>query len=187
MKNLFLYILISFLSIISCKSPSHIRNEYKSGHIKNIYIVDTIEIDTPVVFTFEGKTYVCPNHLLEKNRMDYRIFDNPQMFLCMDLCNLLELRAEDLFKYAHENCDERDNCNKVRDCRINGKSISVYQFEGNVQFLLGLINVEFYNSRMVCLDCNWKRIKDKHHNISYRQVVFPFSVREKIISHETKI
>ncbi|MEE3416825.1 MAG: RHS repeat-associated core domain-containing protein, partial [Prevotella sp.] len=55
--NLFLYILISFLSIISCKSPSHIRNEYKSGHIKNIYIVDTIEIDTPVVFTFEGKTY----------------------------------------------------------------------------------------------------------------------------------
>jgi hypothetical protein len=137
-------------------------------------VVDTISIDDPVVVGFDGGDFVCSRKLLDTVKIDKKFVKRPDVFLLGDytfgLYFDLEV-VEDFYKYSYP--DYR-NCKPELKTKFPEQKIYLYEYKTPPAFfILGLINVNYYNRKHNFSDCDFYVIKTKDPKISYHKIVYP--------------
>ena len=126
-------------------------------------------IENPVIISSVkyGGRFVISKTLLSKFENNQIFFNRPDVFLLGE--NLyfdLDYNDYGRFKYP-----DNGNC-ELKKSTLTIKDVEIYEYE-NVpkHFLLGLINVNFYNIKHNAE--NFYQIKERNQKISYYKIVYP--------------
>jgi hypothetical protein len=173
-KHILLVFFILLLS--SCVSQKGISfndiPEYESSDgYKNLYVVDTIQIDTPVrFFTKSGYEFIMSKrHFTLFNGSEKELFENDNAFLVGELP--MGLPPARFYRYfVGENCYKslELSAEKKKDIR------TIYYFKTNPDyFILLLVNGNYYNHAFCGID-GAPPIKDNGKKFNYYKVIIPF-------------
>jgi hypothetical protein len=142
------------------------KNNYKTG-----YIVDSINIDDPVRIESlkYGGMYIISKSTLSSFRNNRSFFLRPDVFIFGgDFYWDLPLNDYPKYKYP-----DYGNCIFVKsDIKIEG--LAIYEFQKEpCFFILGLINVKYYNQKHNSFDVKNNIIREKNEALIYYKVVYP--------------
>ena len=173
MRKIYLYVILFFLCLFTNKLQGE---EYK--YYKDIYVVDTIEIENPVVIQYKKfhiPLFVCSNNNL------YNILNDKNFYNRDDVYILGEHFLATIFK------QDALCILKNKECKMEyidkKKSIDIFKFKESVKFLLTLVTIQKTNEMHTqffddCVDNSCKKekryyIKIKHPNNFYNRIVCP--------------
>lgn len=176
MKKIIIYSMLSILSSLSCVSQKGIAfsdiSKYESSEgYKNLYVVDTILIDTPVDFiTQSGYNFIMSkSHFDSFNGSEKDLFESDNAFLAGELP--MGLPPNTFNKYF-----VGDDCYKfLKLSSEKKKGIKyIYYFNGKWPnyFILLLVNGNYYNQAFSGID-GTPPIKDNWKKFNYYKVVIP--------------
>ena len=172
MKPYIFYILS--LVIASCGSYQYSDDyylEHRNDNDQCFYVVDTIEIPNPIIINEKGGYYIVSRNALGKktknieklfHETDVYIAGLHEFFFYKYLSKKVQLR------YMHK----ASFYTETEKITIDGKTYEKFK-SPNVSFILGMIKVNYYNTVMACLDCDWQMLKNREYKNSYYRIVFP--------------
>ena len=173
MRKIIIYSTFSISLLISCVSEkgNSFNNipQYESNEkYKNLYIVDTIQIDTPIrFFTKNGYEFIMSKKNFDSfNGSEKDLFKSNKTFLVGDLPLGLPISF-------YEKCYDANDCSSEK-LVTNKKSIAtVYYYKENPNFfILLLVNGDYFNSAFIGID-GAHPIKDKKIKFNYYKLVIP--------------
>ena len=180
MKKISIFFVLLF-GLSSCVIPKRLYDlNYKGEpNHKNFYVVDTIQIEDPVVIYFRGR-FVCSRKILNSPNLkfDKKFFKRPDVFifsnnLGYDLDNIIE----DYFKYPYPdygNCSIEMKFQILKNDKNDKNVIYLREFKNQpAYFILGLINANYYNMKHADIEGGWHPIYSKDPKISYYRIVYP--------------
>lgn len=166
-KNI--YILLTAVVFASCTSTSNIMdfNYMGEDNYKNIYIVDTIEIKQPITIHYgNSKFVVSRNTLLKQKQLTNNFFLRPDVFVLRS--NIYrDFSSKDVKSYTFA---KTPYCELGELVKIGGYSTREFKCD-SVKFILGLINVNYYNTHFNSE--NYYQIRQKNQKINYFKIVYP--------------
>lgn len=173
MKIKSVVILLLVIIGVSCSRKKYISNselEIKDpGNYYNFYIVDTIRIDDPIRIHSEkfGGQFVVSRPVLKEYNGKRDFFLRPDVFLLSgDLYWDLPPGLYDKYKYP-----DYGGCNLVKSESIQ-VGLEVYEYKSSsMEFILGLINGDFYNKRHNSY--NYFGLQKHDNKNAYYRVVYP--------------
>lgn len=184
MRNVLYTLLV--LSIASC-TTTHITYDdadylmmrnMKYEQYNCFYIVDTISILHPIVFTINTHKYICSGDIIRNNKIDNAFLKRPDVFLFQrsvgEYYDFMPTNIIDKYlnhDISHDTCHMKENDYKLR---YKSHQIPTYRFvEQDVRLTLALINLKYYNMKSSCLDCgNYKEIKTSDSQNLFYKITF---------------
>ncbi len=114
------------------------------------YIVDTIEIEDPVLI-YHNESYVCSKQLLDSIDIDESFFQRHDVFIFRNYFEyflMMKSEVEGVRKYfEHYNRLEDDVCYEKSLIYSNEcKNLYIHEFNEHISFILALINTNLYKS-----------------------------------------
>jgi hypothetical protein len=176
MRKFIIYSAFFISILLSCTSEKDIVfndiPQYKSNEeYKNLYVVDSIQIDTPVrFFTKSGYEFIMSKKDFDTfNGIEKELFERNDAFLIGNLPMLLPVSFYNKYNTG-ENCYKflELSSEKKKDIR------NVYFFDDRYPdfFLLMLVNGDYYNHAFCGID-GPPIVKDKRKKFNYYKVVIP--------------
>lgn len=154
-------IMFVFLNFSCIRTQREVSKEYKS-----FYVIDTIQIDHPILLEKDGNCFVASRKLVYRSRINANFFKTPGVYLIGK-------------KHIFPNVKNRNSWRLfVLSAGMVGKNIALYDFSKEVtSFILGLVNVNYLNeenksNRLI-------RIKKKKAKYLYVKVVYPLVNKDK--------
>ena len=177
MKTKLYPIYILSLVFMSCGSYQYHDNYYALDHRNDnnqcFFVVDTIDIPNPILIKEKGDYFIVSQTALEKGTKSIdNLYHETDVYIA---------GFEEFFFYKYLPKEARiwsRYVNKVsiyaetEKITINGKTYEKFK-SPHVSFILGLINVNYYNTIMACMDCDWYMLKNREYKNSYYRIVFP--------------
>jgi len=164
-----LLILIFFVGLVSCNKNLFEINYKGANNYKNFYLVDSIVIDNPIIISSYkvGGRFVISQSLISEFVNNKGFFQRSDVFLLGD--NLyMDLVPIDYKKYSYP---DDGNC-KIKKIQSNSKGVKMFKFENKPKyFILGLINVNYYNVKHNAE--NYYQIRERNQKINYYKIVYP--------------
>ena len=135
------------------------------------FVVDTIDIEDPIVVKEKGENFIVSRSVLEKNdKRISNIFREADVYIAgfyeFNFYNFLSKR--DLPRYL----SKMSFYSETEDININGRSCMKFK-SSNVSFILCLINANYYNNVMANSCDDWYMIKNREYKNTYYRIVFP--------------
>jgi hypothetical protein len=179
MKKIIVYSAFLIPLLLSCVSEKGIafndipKYENNKGY-KNLYMVDTIRIDTPVrFFTKSGYEFIMSKKNFDSfNGTEKELFKRNDAFLVGDLTMSYPVSVIDKY-YIGDDCYKflKLSYEKKKDIKY------IYYFNGKYPdyYILLLVNGDFYNHAFCGID-GAPPIKDKRKKSNYYKVVIPVCI-----------
>lgn len=151
-------------------NPNKVDFYYQGeSNYKNFYIVDTIKINNPILFYYQrGRFVTCADTLFKQKKITEKFLKRPDVFVfSWNLRSDFDLSQLKRYKYKdYGKCD-------VKKQISNYKGVELYRFTcDSVKFILGMINVNYFNSAHVSADGSYW-IKQTDQKILYYKIVYP--------------
>jgi hypothetical protein len=180
MRKMIVYSAFFIPLLLSCVSKKGIPFadilEYASMEgYKNLYIVDTIQIEAPVIFfTKSGYRFVMSKKYFDSySGSEKTLFKTNNAFLVGDFPIGLPLSF-------YKNSGKEIDCS-VEKFRIKKKGIQETCYKINPDyFILMLVNGDYYNQAFCGID-GPPAVKDKRKTFNYYKVVMPVCIRKPIV------
>lgn len=168
-KGILLCLIIFLTVLVSCNRNLFDTNYTGPDNYKNFYLVDTIIIKQPVIISSEkiGGRFVISKSLLAKFKDTKKFFQRPDVFLLgFDL--YFDLPRNDYKRFHYP---DYGNCT-LENIPYRAKDVELYKFKKTPKyFLLGLINVNYYNTKHNSED--YYPIREKGQKLNYYKIVYP--------------
>lgn len=166
-------IFLMFLICTSCKLRKVYNPDFEymgEANYHNFYIVDTITIESPVVMYIKNGWFVFSKELLFKGlKLDYAFTMRPDVFLIEFEMPIMRYN-ENSISYIYLDDGGCDINNWLRS-EVDDNQFFEFK-EKDIQFILGLMNVNFHNRKYNSLHGNYL-INFKEQKSSYFKIVFP--------------
>ena len=122
-----------------------------------MYIVDSMYISNPIAFYKEGHWYVCADTIIKNNKINESFFDRTDVYLYLnEFFSVLPIESRYFNPINYSN--EYEMVESEEKVRYKKHAYPIRRFnKSNVRFLLGLINEDFYEQSVACMDCAYKR------------------------------
>lgn len=175
-KIFFLIAVMALICMVSCTPKNYYKfsdveyHNRRTDAVKFLYVVDTIQIDNPVVFTLEGRDYVCADTIVKDKKIDDSLFERQDVY-----------PYSDAFYFCMTMDDFNRNKNFQRHANVIGKVVNIkYKNKTlwtrgfdlpRVTFTIGLVNHDYYEHNTRCADYPNKRLKIKGSQNSYIKVL----------------
>ena len=183
MKKL-LFLLFFFFQLLSCSTIErgmlYNTAKYDDMRYSHFYVIDTIQIDSPMVLKNKSLYYIFPKTIYKANKINKDFFQRKDVFLYDGTIGDISMyvdKQNDFYKYDFFN---NLDCNLVKTDII--KNGNFYEFKKLPKcFVLCFVNVNYFNwcnRGFICSDRKGDKmrnpfIKDKMSKINYRKIVFP--------------
>lgn len=171
MKNVKLLFIafILFISFNSCNK--NLFDSYYKGenNYKSFYVVDSIIIDNPIIISSHifGGRFVISKSILKEFQNNRKFLLRPDVFLLGDDL-YMDLTKDNYKKYSYP---DYGNC-KLKKSETEIKDVEVYEYINKpAYFILGLINVNYYNIKHNSE--NYYQIRERNNKINYYKIVYP--------------
>jgi len=178
MKKYTFLLLLLFISSCSTHKEAIYDSRYEGEpNYKSFYVVDTIQIEDPVVVCHEGR-FVCSRKLLDTVKIDKNFFERPDVFLLSQYGLYNDLDLADFDKYLDilgEEC--KTEVKTTLNTELETKYYKVYLREFKTPpafFILGLINANYYNKNNMTIDGSSYLMDTKDQKTSYYKIVYPY-------------
>lgn len=167
---------LGLICIFSCSPKNYFRftdDEYRSRKTdayKFLYVVDTIQIENPIVFLYEGHHYVCADTIVKDKKIDDSLFERQDVYLYMS--DFYFFMTHDDFMRIKNFQRETSEKEKVVNIKYKNETLYTYGFDQqNVSFIMGLVNHDFYEYKVRCPDYPNKSLKIKNSQNTYVTVL----------------
>ncbi len=172
------------ISFISCSFYSREQYFYSKEHFDDnfsggenyslIYIVDTIEIEDPIIVS-HFQSYVCSKKLLDSVKINKAFFKRPDVFLLKSDWSFYQyMSKKDYHKYKNMWNDCETLCNYTKSTVLNErKKIHMQEFAEKVSFILALVNTNQYNK------VEFGDVTNSYEKIYWGMFYYPYYTRKK--------
>ena len=174
MRVFFIGFILSFM-MISCKiSKGVIDFDYiGESNYDSFYIVDTIQIVDPLLISSKNKNgqYIVSKMTLEKHSKEKDFLSRADVFIYGDdLYRLLPIEKYGQYKYS-----KYDECDKFKLSNFDHPKFDIYEFKiESVEFLLGLINANYYYQKSSGFHVNIPNYREFNYKRNFYKIVFPY-------------
>jgi|GEM_PF-1187962 lipoprotein len=156
-----------------CNNDYYDANYKGEDNYKNFYIVDTIDIEDPVIIrNTSGCLFICSEATINSIRIDKSFFYRPDVFILGN--NLYDdLAPSDYEQYYYP---DFGNCSIVSLDTLSRDKPPIQKYKYNddsVRFILGLINVNYHNKTHQVMDGCTFSIRSNDPKNSYYKIVYP--------------
>jgi len=170
-KNFILLVSLTWL-IVGCHKRIRMYYDYNykgESNYKNVYLVDTISINDPIIIRYNGGRFIVPNQLLNKTvKINDKFLKRPDVFILGD--NFYrDFNSKDSIKFV--SYPEEGGCGTEK-ITSDIENVEVFRYKSkSVKFLLELVNVNYYNKTHN--GYNTFEIENNDWKNSFYKVVFP--------------
>ena len=171
-------VILLFMTLMTISCVSHQYRDYyyydhRNDNYQCFFVVDTIDIRDPIVVKEKGTYFIVSRTAIENGAKSIEnLFRDTDVYIAS---------FDEFFFYKYLSKEARvwsRYVNKVsiysetEKITINGKIYEKFK-SPHVSFILGLIKVNYYNTVMACMDCDWYMLKNQEYKNSYYRMVFP--------------
>lgn len=167
---------LGLICIFSCSQKNYFRftdDEYRNRRTdayQFLYVVDTIQIENPIVFLYEGHHYVCADTIVKNKIIDDALFERQDVYLY--LSDFYFFMTNNDFKRIENFQKKTNEKEKAIKVKYKNKTLYTHGFDQQcVTFMLGLVNHDFYEYKVRCPDYPNKRLKIKNSQNTYVKVL----------------